>query len=272
MRVWAMPVLLVGLLLATGVAFHRLARGLRQHAEGQAQAVAGDWRVVLDGAPAWIPPGFEGQLADLALLPRQSSLVGSAWRDRLRESLAAHPWVRSVHRVDRDGPRIRFTADLARPVVGIRSVEGFLLCDSGGRVIDHQPGERLHEAWRIPSYRPEAGPLPVLRSGSLLVGPEYDELFDLLEVLWGASIYARYADLLPRLFTRSSATGDRFWWLVLEAGPDLDWGRAPGRVDGIDAQRKVDHLLRVLKVRHALGEVPSVRLWEGFGPLVGVAP
>lgn len=263
--------------IAAVAALIGLSSYLRIRARAEAEVAQGEWELQLDRVPAWFPDDFRGELVRLTEIPRSVSLRSSNWHQNLRERLEANPWVERITDLRRDDNGVRFRADFVRPVVGVQVRGGFLLCDSAGRAIDVQPGAGLDSRWKVPAYRPEgglreppAGGTPV--AAGLLAEWEARELFGLLDVLWGAGIYERWADALVRLSTRVTAEGDCLWNLEANRGPRIDWGRAPGsdRVPELPVERKLEHLRRTLRFLDELSEVPEVRLWEAAGPLVGV--
>ncbi|MEM7166348.1 MAG: hypothetical protein AAF581_12850 [Planctomycetota bacterium] len=267
-RRFLMPTVILVLLLSfVGFSIYLQER----HEEGVSRA-RGDWELSFASLPGWFPEGFVGQLAALRDIPRGVPLHGSHWRDQVQAAIASNPWVAEVEWIRRTGDEISFQAKFVRPVVAVEGRQGFYLCDSRGGVIDLQRGDELSSRWRVPTYRPERGLLEEATLGEPLGSLEFDELLRLVNVLWDAGIYGRWADQLARLSTRREGGQDRLWVLEVEDGPDLDWGRAPGSqgVVALSDDKKIAHLHRTLRYLPELRDVPQVRLWDATGPLVGV--
>ena len=123
------------------------AQGIRSRVEQRIAESDGPWELCLLEFPAWIPPDFRGELAGLDHLPETVALRTPRWREELRGRLESNPWVARVRSLERDGGQIHYELDLVRPVIGVRSEDGFLLVDSSGRVIDGVLGAVLDPSW-----------------------------------------------------------------------------------------------------------------------------
>ncbi len=228
------------------------------------------WSLLLDRLPTWFPNTFRGELAALNGLPEEVSLRPPYWRERLRERIEANPWIDQVKELRRRNGQIYFRASFVRPVVAVHADGGFLLVSSRGRVVDFQEGPYLREAWRLPEYLGELGPLEWLPPGEQLRGSSYAELMALLEVLWGAHIFDRWSGVVREIASEPRGEGDRLWVLRLAHGTELVWGRAPNSrfLSPLDDPTKLANLEEVLRNSSQLGRTQRIELWSDARPLV----
>ena len=263
-----LPVVVAGLALATLIAF-----GIVQVKRSVDQRIAragGEWQLEPEFLPPWLPGDFQGEMVGLRDLPETVSLRSVRWRDQIRESLLASPWIEKVGRIDLDGDRIIFDAEMTRPVAGVRCHEGFLLIDSIGRVIDTQPGDILDGAWGIPEYLPEGGGIDPLAAGFPLIGAEFRELVALLDVLWDEEIFQRWPGVIPQITSRRDDSGGRLWQLITARGTHLYWGRSPAAnlAEVATVEEKITCLREVLPHTDRLQGAGGVSLFSGDEPVV----
>ena len=225
------------------------AQGIRFRVEQRIAESDGSWELRPLEFPGWIPPDFRGELAGLDHLPETVALRTPRWREELRTRLESNPWVAQVRSLERDGGRIHYELDLVRPVVGVRSEDGFLLVDSSGCVIDGVLGSLLDPCWGIPEYHPGGGPGPHLAAGERLGGEEIRQLLGLVERLARAHIFDRWPGVIREVYAHHGRDVDLFWVLYLEQGTRVEWGRAPGSrlAAAQSTEAKVRNLVETLR-------------------------
>ncbi len=256
----------VGVLIAVGVLV--VAIMIQQRVETSAALHKGPWEFDVDFLPAWLPPGFSGELAALRNLPHEVPLRAATWNEDLASAIEKNPWIRRVEKLEKVGASVHFEAIFERPVIAVRGDGQFLLLDSSSTVIDVQPGEELSIEWGIAYYAPRR-PAPAARAGERLTHPEFVELQSLVEVLWRDGIFDTYADKIPELTAKPVADGSLIWSILLSNGAELRWGRAPGseRVSPLSNREKLSNLRAVLDDWSNIGTTRLIVLSEETRPI-----
>jgi hypothetical protein len=189
----------------------------------------GPWLFHFGALPGFVPPGFQGQLEQLRELPKRVSLRSAQWFERCTEAMTENPWIERVVELKREGGAVRFSAQLAQPIVALRLAAGFALVDRRGTVIDVQPGFELAPEWGIPFYCPLRAPAQ-LAPGESLEDEEYRELVQLTVCLLDGKAMDRWNDRIPEIAARCLADGSLLWYLRCSNGMEIEWGRAPNAV------------------------------------------
>jgi hypothetical protein len=259
----------LGLLLAA-LALVIASLGMERRVARSLAETEGRWRFDGSTLPEWFPVGFTGSLAEIARLPESLPLRSATWRERLAATLERNPWIERVDEVSRSDEGIEFTARFLRPVVAVRSADGYLLFDSAGRAIDLQPGRELDPVWGVPECILEERELPALGPGELLEDPTFVECLSLVRVLWESRTLERHPGEIPALdaYTDGEAPG-LLWRLHTRSGVALYWGRAPAseQVSARPVEEKVATLEEVLRLGDRIRGAGGISL-HGPEPLV----
>ncbi len=238
----------------------------------------GVWSVEPSTLPDWFPEQFEGHLDSLREIPARVSLQSVHWQEEVKRQLSMNPWISSIQRVERTTDGIGFSGSFRRPSVGVRCLDGWLLADGSGRIIDRQPGDYLDPKWGIPEYIPvgdgtQQRQLASATSGFILEGHQFEELFSLLSVLWTERVFDRVPGFFHEISSTVEDSGARLWHLHTTAGVPLHWGRSPAsHIAAVTtSEMKLNCLRQVLELRHELtgsSDIPGISLYSGDEPLV----
>ncbi|MEE8142113.1 MAG: hypothetical protein V3T77_03355 [Planctomycetota bacterium] len=243
---------------------------IRARVDAQVAAFEGPWQLRLEPLPTWWPRNFRGALGALEQLPATVPLRSPRWRSELSAALEKNRWIERVQELTRHGSQIHFRAAFCRPVVAVRTRNGYLLVDSSAEVIDHQFGEALAQEWGVPLYIPEQDLASPRAVGSSLEGAEFKELQSLMEVLWDARILERWWGVITEVACSRRENGERHWYLRLRNSAWLVWGRAPNssRPSVLTPAEKLHNLEETLVVWRSLDAAGEVNLSVDRRPLV----
>lgn len=247
----SVPWLRAGLLFLLIAGIVAIAMSVRERVETRHGWEDANWEYSLEALPSYIPVGFKGELAKVETLLDEVSLSAPNWRESLESALLRNPWVSGVRKLERgEGDEILFSLRCRRPVVALRDSTGYLLVDSHGLILDHQPGDELSERWRIPFCTLVSGLPEPTRSGARLDSAELHELLALVRALREKGIFPRYLDRVPEIVASPDADDPShlMWSLVLVNGAELVWGRSPAGilVSPLDLETKRQNFARTM--------------------------
>ena len=250
-------------------------QGIRAEVERRITVTNGPWEFDPFALPEWMPEGFGGELVALERLPSEIPLRDPAWRETLWKSMESNPWIDRVESITGHGDRISFVATFVRPVVGVRTKDGFLLVGSNGRVIDRVWGDALDRSWGIPEYLPERGPSSRRLPGESVWTDdeekvEFTQLFAMLQAIGAEGVFDRWPFALRDVYNTHKRDRDRFWILRLAHGTEVEWGRSPASEfpQARPTETKVESLVETLRIWRNLGDAERVELWVADEPLI----